>query len=135
MTKDLLPAVILFIFQGLQDEDDDVRAVAAAALVPVAEDLVLTMPQLVRIILELYTVKPVLSGHSKWTPKIGFNDRLSLNAGQNYCRMLQGEHSAILLTFIKLPFVIKAFVISIFEWPLKTGFTVTVFFCSLFQYV
>ena len=27
------------------------------------------------------------------------------------------EHSAILLTFIKLPFVIKTFVLSIFEWP------------------
>ena len=38
--------------------------------------------------------------------------------------MLQGEHSAILSTFIKLPFVIKVFVLSIFEWPLKTGFTV-----------
>ena len=38
--------------------------------------------------------------------------------------MLQGEHSAILLTFIKPPFVIKIFVLSIFEWPLKTGFTV-----------
>ena len=38
--------------------------------------------------------------------------------------MLQEEHSAILLTFIKLPFVIKIFVWSIFEWPLKTGFTV-----------
>ena len=34
------------------------------------------------------------------------------------------EHSAILLTCIKLPFVIKIFVLSIFEWPLKTGFTV-----------
>ena len=34
------------------------------------------------------------------------------------------EHSAILLTFIKLPFVIKIFVLSIFEWKLKTGFTV-----------
>ena len=33
--------------------------------------------------------------------------------------MLQGEHSAILSTFIKLPFVIKIFVLSIFEWPLK----------------
>ena len=33
-------------------------------------------------------------------------------------------HSAILLTFIKLPFVIKVFVLSFFEWPLKTGFTV-----------
>ena len=47
-----------------------------------------------------------------------------LNAGQKYCRMLQGEHSAILLTFIKLPFVIKIFVLSIFEWPFYTGFTV-----------
>ena len=48
----------------------------------------------------------------------------SLNAGQKYCRMFQGEHSAILSTFIKLPFAIKTFVLSIFEWPLKTGFTV-----------
>ena len=47
-------------------------------------------------------------------PKIGFQDQLSLNAGQKYCRMLQGEHSAILLTCIKLPFVIKIF-LSIFE--------------------
>ena len=47
-----------------------------------------------------------------------------LNAGQKYCRMLQGEHSAILLTFIKLPFVIKIFALSIFEWPFNTGFTV-----------
>ena len=34
------------------------------------------------------------------------------------------EHSAILLTFIKLPFVIKIFVLSIFEWSFCTGFTV-----------
>ena len=38
--------------------------------------------------------------------------------------MRQGEHSAILLTFINLPFVIKTFGLSIFEWLLKTGFTV-----------
>ena len=38
--------------------------------------------------------------------------------------MLQGEHSAILLTFIKLPFVIMIFVLSIFEWRFYTGFTV-----------
>ena len=56
--------------------------------------------------------------------KICFQDQLSLNAGQKYCRMLQGEHSAILSTFIRLPFVFKTFVLSIFEWPLKTGFTV-----------
>ena len=34
------------------------------------------------------------------------------------------EHSAILSTFIKLEFSIKAFVLYVFEWPLKTGFTV-----------
>ena len=38
--------------------------------------------------------------------------------------MLQGEHSATLSTFIKLPIVIKIFVASIFDWSLKTGFTV-----------
>ena len=56
--------------------------------------------------------------------KIGFHDQLSLNAGQKYCRMLQGEHCAILSTCIKLPFVIKIFVLSIFEWPFYTGSTV-----------
>ena len=39
--------------------------------------------------------------------------------------MLQGEHSAILLTFIKQPFVIKTIFLSIFEWAYKTGFAVT----------
>ena len=56
--------------------------------------------------------------------KIGFSDRLSLNAGEKYCRMPQWVHSAILSTFIKLPFVIKICVLSIFEWLLNTGFTV-----------
>ena len=45
--------------------------------------------------------------------RIGFQDQLSLNAGQKYCRMPLGEHSVILLNFIKLPFVIKIFVLSI----------------------
>ena len=68
-------------------------------------------------------VKPVLSGHSKRRQN-GFQGQSSLNAGQMYCRMLQGEHSAILSTFIKLSFVIKIFVLSNYEWPLKTGFNV-----------
>ena len=55
-----------------------------------------------------------------------FKTDYRLMAVQKYCRMLQGEHSAILLTFIKLPFVIKIFVLSIFEWPLKTGFVVII---------
>ena len=54
-------------------------------------------------------------------PKIDttFQDQLSLDAGQKYCRMLKGEHSAILLTFIKLPFVIKIFVLSILSGSLR----------------
>ena len=36
---------------------------------------------------------------AKWQlskrPKIGFEDQLSLYAGQKYCRMLQGEHFAM----------------------------------------
>ena len=40
------------------------------------------------------TVKRPLSKRQK----IGFHDKLSLNAGQKYCRMLQGEHSVILST-------------------------------------
>ena len=50
-----------------------------------------------------------------------FKDQLLLNAGQKYCRMLQGEHSVKFLTFIKLPFV-KIFVLSIFEWPFYCTF-------------
>ena len=42
--------------------------------------------------------------------KIGFQDQLLLNAGQKYC--------------IKLPIVIKTFVLSVFEWPFYTGFIV-----------
>ena len=38
--------------------------------------------------------------------------------------MLQAELSAIISTFNKLPFVIKIFILSIFEWPFYTGFTV-----------
>ena len=70
-----------------------------------------------------YTVKPAFSGYSKRN-QVGFNTDYLLNAGQKYCRMLQGEHSAILSTFIKLPYSIKTFVLSIFKWPIKTGFTV-----------
>ena len=46
--------------------------------------------------------------------------------------MLQGEHSAILLTFIKLPFVTKIFVLSSFEWPFYTGFTVLLLCLQMF---
>ena len=37
------------------------------------------------------------------------------------------EHSVTRSTFIKLPFVIKTFVLSIVEWPFYTGFWVSWF--------
>ena len=43
------------------------------------------------------TVKQPLSKR----PKISFPDQLLLNAGQKYCRMLQGEHSKILLSILQ----------------------------------
>ena len=62
-------------------------------------------------------------------PKTGFQDQLSLNARQKYCKMRQGENSAIFSTFIKLQFVIEIFVLSNFEWPFSfyTGCTVFCF--------
>ena len=48
--------------------------------------------------------------------------------------MLQLEHSEILLTFFKLPSVIKISVLSILERPLKTGFTVANFNIDAFQF-
>ena len=39
------------------------------------------------------------------------------------------------MTFIKLPFVIKIFFLSIFEWPLQTGFTVCCIFIFSFHAV
>ena len=76
---------------------------------------------------EIYTVKPIdVKRTLSKRPKISLQDRLSLNAGQKYCRMLPLEHSAILSTFIKLPVVFETFVLSIFEWPFYTGFTVIV---------
>ena len=53
-----------------------------------------------------------------------FQDQLSINADQKYCRMLPLEHSAIILTFIKLPFVIKVFIFSLFLSG-YTGFSVS----------
>ena len=49
------------------------------------------------------------------------------DACKKYCWLLQEEHSALLLTFNKLPFVVtcKSVVLSMFEWPFNTGFDVS----------
>ena len=64
-------------------------------------------------------VKRSLSKRQKLVFKTNY-----LNAGQKYCSMLQGEHSSILSTFIKVSFVFNTFVLPTFEWPFYTGFTV-----------
>ena len=74
----------------------------------------------------LYTVKPVLNGHSQKDQKLVFKTKYRLMKVKSIAECSPLEHSAILSTFIKLPFIIKTFVLSIFEWPLKTGFTVCI---------
>ena len=54
-----------------------------------------------------------------------------MDADQKYCQMLKWKHMSILQifsTFMKVQSVIKIIVLSIFEWPLKTGFIVVLFF-------
>ena len=61
-------------------------------------------------------------------PKIVFQDQLWLNAGQS---IAECSKVRILSTNIKLPFAIKTFIFSIFEWLFYTGFTVHLLFeCS-----
>ena len=62
------------------------------------------------------TAKLVLSGHSKRTPKLGFNTNYHLIQVKSIAECSH-EHSAILSTFMKLPFSTKAFVLSIVKWP------------------
>ena len=47
------------------------------------------------------TVKNLFKAATQNRQNKGLKDQLSLNAGRKYCRMLQGEHSAMLLTCIK----------------------------------
>ena len=70
--------------------------------------------------------------YSKTCVKRSLSKRPKMVSKTNYCLMQvksiaecsKGEHSAILLAFIKLPFVIKSFILPIFECPFYTGFTV-----------
>ena len=57
----------------------------------------------------------------------GTSNNRGLTVLQNALR----EHSAILSTSIKLPSALKTFVLSFFEWLLRTGFTIV----SLFLFV
>ena len=76
----------------------------------------------------LITVKPVWSGHLKMdkTKILKKNGILMQVKSTAECSM---EHSAVFSTFIKLPVVIKIFVLSIFEWLFCTDFTVHISNC------
>lgn len=65
----LLPKVLPAITEGLQDLDDDVRAVAAASLVPVVESLVRLQPQEVSMKTEAASPNPVLAWGCCKSPK------------------------------------------------------------------
>ena len=47
----------------------------------------------------------------------------------------EGEHSAILLIFIQLPFVIKTIVLAFFEWLFYTGFTIVIYMYRLTVFI
>ena len=70
-----------------------------------------------RINLSLKYSKTCLKQPLKRRQQLGFQERLSPNAGQSL------EHSAIVLICLKLPSVFKIIVLSVLGWPLKTGFT------------
>ena len=74
-----------------------------------------------QLLLAVCYSKICLKRSLKKKTKMCFSDRLLLIAGQKYCRMLQWEHSAILSTFMKLPFVIRIFALSILRGRLRQG--------------
>ena len=48
-------------------------------------------PKMRKLVLEIKYSKTCVKRPLSKRPKIGFKDQLSLNAGQKYCRMLQGS--------------------------------------------
>ena len=70
------------------------------------------------------TVKPVLNGHSQKDRIFFFKTNYRLMHGKSIAAL---EHSAILSIFNKLAsyhLSLRSFVMSSFEWPFYTGFTV-----------
>ena len=70
------------------------------------------------------TVKPVFSGYSKIDKTEAWKPCGILMQVRSTAECSMGEHSAVLLTCIKRLSVLKAYFLSSFEWPLKTGFPV-----------
>ena len=70
------------------------------------------------------TVKPVLSSHLKEDKKLGFKTDYCLMQVKSIAECSKGS----ILQYFRPSLgyhVIKIFVLSIFDWPLKAGFTVS----------
>ena len=79
--------------------------------------------------IKMNTVKPVQNGHSQKDRKLVLKTNYCLMQVKSVAAPRGGEQSAKLSTFIKLPFVIKIFDLSFFEWLFYTlsDFTVHTF--------
>ena len=73
--------------------------------------------------------KPVWNGHSQKDRKLVFKTNFYLMQAKSIAGRSKGA-STILSTFIKLPSIFKIFVLSIFEWPFHSCFTVLYVFKS-----
>ena len=71
-------------------------------------------------------VKRVLSR----TPKIVFQDQLSLNAGQKYAECSNGSILQYFRPSLSYHLSLRLFILSTFEWPFYTGFTANSFLCE-----
>ena len=76
-----------------------------------------------------YTVKPVLSGHSKRTQKMVFNTDHCLMQVKSIAECSPWSILQYFWPSLSYHFSIKMFVFSIIKWPLKIDFTVCV--CTL----
>ena len=67
--------------------------------------------------------------------KIGFQNQLSLNAGQEYCRMLQMEHSAVLAYQPSLSYMYQLSLRPLFYLFLSGRFTQVLLYFLQFQFL
>ena len=74
-----------------------------------------------------YTVKPVYNGHSQKDQKLVFKTNYCLMQVKSIAECSKGS----ILQYFQ-PLLSYNFVLSIFEWPLKTGFTVSFICLDLF---
>ena len=74
-------------------------------------------------LVSMNTVKPVLSGYSKKEQKLFFKTDYRLMQVKSIAECSK-RASCNTFDLHKLPSVFKTFVLSIFEWPLNTGFAV-----------